>query len=430
MKRREIDEMKNENHPNFFWRIKGLLFPKFTLRRPIYVIIPFLILIISMNLFLAMIRNSYCPFELQITIIAIVVLIALAMFFDILLMIRANKDFFRNESNKKRYLKSQFAQLAMLLIIIIPIFGSIMGSIHDTDPDWVKDSVVWTIEPDYGGVWPTFSEGLATVEEWGKVGFIDKEGTVVIPLRYREASNFSEGLAAVKQKGKWGYIDKAGNEVLPFVYEEAMAFSGGVAPVKIQSTWSVINRDGEVLFETDFERIDPYSEGVARVVYRDEKDMRLEKQNVIDEAGRLLFTKGYVQLGQFSEGCIPAMEEETGLFYFLDKNEEKVIDRSFAFADSFSGGMAAVAFDHGSKTVYIDRRGDVISTGENDFSPFRYHEGLVRFKEGERFGFKDINGNVVIPPNFLLATDSSDGMIGLQVDRRWGFVENPLLGEL
>jgi hypothetical protein len=51
---------------------------------------------------------------------------------------------------------------------------------------------------------------------------------------------------------------------------------------------------------------------------------------------------------------------------------------------------------------------------------------LIKFQEGERFGFKDINGNVIVPPNFLKVTNSSDGMIGLQVDRRWGFIENPL----
>ena len=92
----------------------------------------------------------------------------------------------------------------------------------------------------------------------------------------------------------------------------------------------------------------------------------------------------------------------------------------------FSDGLAAVTFDHGGKTVYINRKGDVVLTSEDGYSAYRYCEGLIKFQEGERFGFKDINGNVIVPPNFLKVTNSSDGMIGLQVDRRWGFIENPL----
>lgn len=91
MTRPETDEIKKDNHPNFFWRIIGLLFPKFNLHHPIYVIIPFLILIVSMNIFLAMTRNSYSPFELQITSIALLVFCIFAMFFDIMIMIKQGR---------------------------------------------------------------------------------------------------------------------------------------------------------------------------------------------------------------------------------------------------------------------------------------------------------------------------------------------------
>jgi len=415
-------DQKQKSNPNLFWRLKELLFPKLNLHRPIYVAIPFFILILFLNFFLAKVRNSYSPFELEITIGSMVIFAALMIFFDILIMMKANKDFFSQKNNRKRYLKTQLAQFVLMLVIVIPLVGAVFAYVYDTDPDWVEDSVVWSIDPNYGGPWPTFSEGLAPVEEWGKIGFIDKKGKLVIPFQYQAAANFSEGVAAVKRKDKWGYIDKTGKEVLPFVYDDAMTFNGGLAPVKIGNTWSVINRNGEVLFETDFVQIDSYSEGVAKVICNDGK----YTENIIDERGRLLFTKDYIYLGKFNEGCIPAKDEETGLFYFLDKNEEKVIDRGFAYAGSFSDGLAAVTFDHGGKTVYIDRKGDVVLISEDEYGAYRYCEGLIKFQEGERFGFKDINGNVIVPPNFLKATDSSDGMIGLQVDRRWGFIENPL----
>lgn len=61
----------------------------------------------------------------------------------------------------------------------------------------------------------SFSEGLAPVKLKGKWGYIDRNGTLIIPAQYDDAGGFSEGLAPVKQKGKWGYIDRNGTWRFP-----------------------------------------------------------------------------------------------------------------------------------------------------------------------------------------------------------------------
>lgn len=38
-------------------------------------------------------------------------------------------------------------------------------------------------------------------------GFIDKQGDIVISLKYEGAVDFSEGRALIKKDGKWGYIN-------------------------------------------------------------------------------------------------------------------------------------------------------------------------------------------------------------------------------
>ena len=45
-----------------------------------------------------------------------------------------------------------------------------------------------------------------------------------------------------------------------------------------------------------------------------------------------------------------------------------------------------------------------------------------------RYGFKDIYGNILLPAVFSDVTWSSEGLIGLEVDGFWGFIENPLPG--
>ncbi|MDL2230407.1 WG repeat-containing protein [Alistipes sp. OttesenSCG-928-L06] len=56
-----------------------------------------------------------------------------------------------------------------------------------------------------------FSEGLASVRRGGKYGYIDRSGTVAIPLIYDEAYSFSEqGLATVVKNGITFCIDTEG----------------------------------------------------------------------------------------------------------------------------------------------------------------------------------------------------------------------------
>ena len=53
-----------------------------------------------------------------------------------------------------------------------------------------------------------------------KWGFIDKTGTVVIPMQYAHTNRFSEGLCMVVEfdeagNQRCGYIDKTGTVVIP-----------------------------------------------------------------------------------------------------------------------------------------------------------------------------------------------------------------------
>ena len=103
-----------------------------------------------------------------------------------------------------------------------------------------------------------FREGLAAVSIGGsydeefdmvlgsKYGFIDNTGKEVIALKYESINDgFYEGLAAVKLNGKWGYINTAGNEVIPFQYSEAFIFMNGKAKVRKDGREFFIDKTGK-----------------------------------------------------------------------------------------------------------------------------------------------------------------------------------------
>lgn len=91
-----------------------------------------------------------------------------------------------------------------------------------------------------------FKDGLASVEQDEKCGYINPAGEVVIPLEYETAMSFSEGFASVVKGGKCGYINKENEVVIPFIYDAATPFEEGEAKVKKDGRWGTIVPDGSV----------------------------------------------------------------------------------------------------------------------------------------------------------------------------------------
>jgi hypothetical protein len=100
-----------------------------------------------------------------------------------------------------------------------------------------------------------FSEGLAPVLSFNRLGFIDKTGKVVIEPLFRETKGFSEGLAAVKiidSDGQyvWGYIDRTGRFAIAPRFSEAHTFAGGLAQVTTtDGKKQLIDESGKVIWK-------------------------------------------------------------------------------------------------------------------------------------------------------------------------------------
>ncbi|KAI4446725.1 hypothetical protein C823_001243 [Eubacterium plexicaudatum ASF492] len=60
---------------------------------------------------------------------------------------------------------------------------------------------------------------------------INKEGEVIIEIKYNRINELQEGLACVERNG-WGFVNKDGREVTKLEYDEAEDFSDGLALVK------------------------------------------------------------------------------------------------------------------------------------------------------------------------------------------------------
>jgi len=104
------------------------------------------------------------------------------------------------------------------------------------------------------------------------------------------------------------------------------------------------------------------------------------------------------------------------------------IEPQFAFARSFSEGLAAVSVD-GELWGFIDRHGNMVI--EPQFAnAHSFAEGLAAVDTRlpdtwiPKWGFIDINGNMVIEPQYERVSAFSEGLAAVQIGRvNWGFID-------
>jgi hypothetical protein len=198
---------------------------------------------------------------------------------------------------------------------------------------------------------------LYPIELDGKIGFIDRTGTIVLTPQYTVDRNrplrFNEGLAPVIVDGKWSYIDKTGNVVIRTPFDSAGPFGEGRAcvgvkvkgkrPREVHFKYGYIDKTGTLVVEPQYDEAYWFSDGLARVVVAG-------KSGFIDRAGRMVVEPRYLKAYSFSEGLAAVMSQD----------------------DAW---------------VYIDTTGKVVSNPEYEYTGAWFTEGLTPAKKGSKWGY-------------------------------------------
>jgi hypothetical protein len=202
-----------------------------------------------------------------------------------------------------------------------------------------------------------FSEGLAyvTLHLKGREfpsAFIDKRGKAIIqfPEGLGDAGPFSEGIAPVRLKGytsvgKLGYIDRSGTLIVPHSLALGGPFRDGLAAVVFDGQCFVEARNGGVRGTPPSTPSATSCGGVPAFI------TKRCGEGFIDAKGRVVYRFDGVR--DFSEGL--AAVEKVGKWGFINRTGAFVIEPVFESARSFSAGLAAV--QSSGKWGYIDRTG-------------------------------------------------------------------------
>lgn len=211
-------------------------------------------------------------------------------------------------------------------------------------------------------------DGLAKVKDikTERYGFMNINGHLVIPCRFKETDDFSEGLCAVySEDGKnMGFINKQGNIIVPIVYE---AYDGRVK-------WAHYFKEGYI---------------------------NVRKKTNNKEYGTLINKKGvplqnfdwrYNEICRFSEN--KACFKQNGKWGFLNKNGQVVTPAKYDYVSDYHNGYATVMMKVNGINKYgaINHDGVVVVPCIYD-NEVTFNNGIALISLNGNIGLIDAYGN-------------------------------------
>lgn len=232
----------------------------------------------------------------------------------------------------------------------------------------------------------------------GKDGFIDRDGKIVIEPTFEKAYPFTDGLAAVQKQGAWGYIDTKGRVIIEPQFVSVGLFSEGLATFQDKrhpNKEGYIDKIGKVVIEPQFDTAEAFCNGVARVGSATLK-------------GRLL-----------------SMIADVGLecdYKYIDRTGKIVpAPPPLHYATGEPGEL--IPFRKGDLAGYLNAQGEVVIQPQFEVAS-AFSEGLACVRKRGKIGYIDTRGEWVIPPRFQYANDFSEGLAGVPLgDAGWGFID-------
>lgn len=205
------------------------------------------------------------------------------------------------------------------------------------------------------------------------------------------------------------------------VPQQTKAF-GLLFPFQDGQLYGYVNVLGDVVVEPQFVQAGEFAEGLAAVSY----DGR--NTGYINQLGELIIDPVFRYGGPFRHGMalvgLPGVDaDKPFVTAYIDRTGSFVFgDARFVSAEPFSEGLAAVSLD-GQRYGYIDLLGQlVIEPQFTHAEPFR--EGLAPAQFGDLYGYIDRTGSFVIPPQFEAAEPFFDGRAQIALGGKTGYINH------
>jgi len=234
--------------------------------------------------------------------------------------------------------------------------------------------------------------------------------------QYDEAYGFAANLSAVKENGSFFFIDKSQQNVfdkefsqIPRYEKDVKLFINQLPVVSVsqESDQQYLSRAGV--------RIDPTHLSTMIEPFRQEFRVARSENGLyglVNVLGQWIVQPIFDEM-KISEDGTPLVVKDSIWGFINDKGECMLVPEVSNIGNFVQG--IAMAYVHNGKiglTEYnfIDRNGNILF--ENNFTgaPPEYHDGIVCYKEDDLYGYMNLNGEVLIAPQFKYAGIFSEGL--------------------
>ncbi len=101
---------------------------------------------------------------------------------------------------------------------------------------------------------------------------------------------------------------------------------------------------------------------------------------------------------------------------YIGQAGKEIIPMKYRFIDKFFKGLAQARLPEG-ETIYIDKQGNHICDiiGE-------YHEGIARIKKGDKIGYINNYGQVIIAPQYNYGTHFTNGQAEVKIGEKYKII--------
>lgn len=254
----------------------------------------------------------------------------------------------------------------------------------------IRASIQYTFEYKNLGleVVSIFSNDLcAVMRSNGKWGYVDLTGGTRIGFNYAAAGDYTgEYLAVQLESGEYVIIDSTGREKSKDPekkkIEDCLFFFEDKMSVKYDGKYHYCNFEFKELFGS-YDYAGTFSGGYAAV-------MNADKWFIIDANGQQVGSKTFEEIKVDEKGVAfrngVAFAKENGKYYLIDTSGNKVCDTSWADVDCFNSDQPAAV------------------------------------SNGDRWGFIDTAGKVVVDYTYGKARSFSNGFAAVAVQDQWGYI--------
>ncbi len=307
-----------------------------------------------------------------------------------------------------------------------------------------------------------------------------ERGELITRQKYDQIETPVGGLMAVKNKGKWGVIDRQGNEIIRTLYDQIGQIRGRYITVEQDGRWGLISSSGRMIITPAYEQLSldlgftPPSNALAffkdgnnvgfidssgKVIFKGEKGFFAFEEpphypiRPIETNGDHLFfyEEGHVGIMSISgetlwepifEGyafahlpatCDPDAFRVSSTYTLLRKDGHWAFFHDGRFVTDFKfkriGGPYFLPMVYsGLPQVMVEQENSQgaglydLKNGKYIIEPGQYEDftfligGKAKVRKDGRYGFVDVNGQVVIEPEYDQASLFNNGVVLVQKD--------------